>query len=56
MVNMKKLMSFITRLFLRSKGRSSLFADAWEEGIRDTLKEMGYKPDNRVQKVKGDNG
>jgi len=43
---MKQLMSFITRLFLKRKSRSSLFADAWEEGIRDTLKEMGYKEDS----------
>ena len=40
---MKQVMEFIRRLFKKRKSFSSVISEAIAEGIRDTLKEMGYK-------------
>ena len=47
-------MEFAARLFKKRKSRSSLFADAIDEGIRDTFREMGYKPDNDSKEKEGE--
>ncbi|HET6767097.1 MAG TPA: hypothetical protein VFH08_06855 [Chitinophagaceae bacterium] len=52
MTRKKQLMGFVARLFTKRKSRASLFADAIEEGIRDTVREMGYKPDHNSKKSK----
>jgi hypothetical protein len=39
---MKQLLSIIGGLFKKNKTYSSLFSEAVAEGIRETLKEMGY--------------
>ena len=36
------ILTFLTRLFKRVDGRSSIFSSALDEGIRDTYKQMGY--------------
>jgi hypothetical protein len=48
---MKQLMEFIARPFRKRKSRSSLFADAIAEGIRDAFKESEYKTDDN-RKIK----
>lgn len=39
---MKQLVKFIRIIFKGQKTYSTLFSEAVAEGIRDTLKEMGY--------------
>jgi hypothetical protein len=39
---MKQLVKFIRIIFKKQKTYSTLFSEAMSEGIRDTLKEMGY--------------
>jgi hypothetical protein len=52
LVRRKQLMEFVARLFKKRKSRSSLFAEAIDEGIKDTFREMGYKPGNNSKKRK----
>ena len=44
---MKQLFSFIGSIFKKKKTYSSLISDAIAEGMRDTLKEMGYGFDGK---------
>jgi len=43
---MKQAMEFIRRLFKKRKSFSSVISEAMAEGIRDTLKEMGYNAED----------
>jgi len=50
---MKPAITFIRSLFKKRKSLSSVISEAMSEGIRDTLKEMGYRfDDNDKQKQK----
>ena len=50
---MKQVAAFIRTLFKKRKNFSSVISEAMAEGIRDTLKEMGYKEDNNSRREKG---
>jgi hypothetical protein len=43
---MKQVMTFIRKFIKKPKTFSSLYSEAVAEGIRDTMKEMGYHFEN----------
>lgn len=48
---MKQIAEFIRKFFKKPKALSSLYSEAVAEGIRDTMKEMGYHFENNNKAV-----